>query len=71
MITVTSTLVKNQHVKKMVADGWDNKGSVPWAPGHTMMRKPGKHTLINGLSDRVYKQIEREMVIEYRFQVVK
>lgn len=71
MITVTATIVKNQHVKKMVADGWDNKGPVPWGAGWTMMRKPGKHKLINGVSERVYAQLEREMVIEYRFRVVK
>ena len=68
-VTVTSTIVKNQHVKLMVSDGWDNKGE--WNATHTIMRKPGKHMLINGLSEKVYKQVERQMVIEYRFQIVK
>lgn len=69
MVTVTSTIVKNQHVKKMVADGWDNKGD--WDAANTLMRKPGKHVLVNGVSEKVYQQIQREMTIEYRFQVIK
>lgn len=69
MITVTSTIVKNQHVKDMVNDGWDNKGA--WNQTHTIMRKPGKHMLINGVSEKVWNKIQRDMIKEYRFQLVK
>lgn len=68
-VTVTTTLVPNQHVSAMLTDGWDNKGE--WNQSHTIMRKAGKHITVNGVSERVWNKLERDMIKRYRFQLVK